>query len=408
MTPAESLTVAATAEAARSGFQRAFGSSPEVVARAPGRVNLIGDHTDYTGGFVLPIAIDRATFVAAARSTDGRFRARSSAFPETATWGATRVAAGQVGGTGLQATSVDKSLPSWARYVFGVAQVLREQGVEVGTCGADVFVLGDVPPGAGLASSAALEVATATALIELSGAKAAPLDMARWCQRAENEYAGSPCGVMDQTISACASEGHALLIDCLTMSLRHVPLNLGDACLVVMDSGVRHSIAAGEYAARRRDCEAGLAVLSGKTAQVRSLRDVEEAQIAANPRLSSTVRRRLRHVVRENQRVLEAASALERGDMNALGQLMLGSHASLREDFEVSCAELDRLVGLARCVPGVYGARMTGGGFGGCVIALVREEAVDALRAAATAGPSPPAASFIRVRSSGAASVVGR
>ncbi|KAA0221036.1 MAG: galactokinase [Planctomycetota bacterium] len=374
------MTVAATAEAARSGFQCAFGSSPEVVARAPGRVNLIGDHTDYTGGFVLPIAIDRATFVAAARSTDGRFRARSSAFPETATWGATRVAAGQGGGT----------------------------GVEVGAGGADMFVLGDVPPGAGLASSAALEVATATALIALSGAKAAPLEVARWCQRAENEYAGSPCGVMDQTISACASEGHALLMDCLTMSLRHVPLNLGDACLVVMDSGVRHSIAAGEYAARRRDCEVGLAAFADEAAHVRSLRDVEEAQIAANPRLSGTMRRRLRHVVRENQRVLDAASALKRGDMNALGRLMLASHASLREDFEVSCVELDRLVGLARSVPGVYGARMTGGGFGGCVIALVRGEAVDALRAAATAGPSPPAASFIRVRSSGAASVVDR
>ncbi|GIK15924.1 MAG: galactokinase [Planctomycetota bacterium] len=405
MTPAESLTLAATAEAAQSGFQRAFGSSPEVVARAPGRVNLIGDHTDYTGGFVLPIAIDRATVVAAARSTDGRFRARSSAFPETATWDA-RVAAARRGATDNRAAFDLKSLPSWARYVFGVAQVLREQGVEVGAGGADVFVLGDVPPGAGLASSAALEVATATALIALSGAQAAPLEVARWCQRAENEYAGSPCGVMDQTISACAREGHALLIDCLTMSLRHVPLNLGDACLVVMDSGVRHSIAAGEYAARRRDCEAGLAVLSGKTAPVRSLRDVEEAQITANPWLSSTVRRRLRHVVRENQRVLEAASALKRGDINALGRLMLASHASLREDFEVSCAELDRLVGLARSVPGIYGARMTGGGFGGCVIVLVREDAVDALRAAATTGPSPPAASFMRVRSRGAACVV--
>ncbi len=407
MTPFDFTNIAATADAARAGFQRTFGRAAEVVARAPGRVNLIGDHTDYTGGVVLPIAIDRATFVAAARSTDGRFRACSSAFPEAATWGAAQAAGERSGETGLQAMSVAEGLPPWARYVFGVAHVLREQGVNVGAGGADMFILSDIPPGAGLASSAALEVAAATVLIALSGAPAAAaLEVARWCQRAENEYAGSPCGVMDQTISACAQEGHALLIDCLTMSLRQVRLNLGDACLVVMDSGVRHSIAAGEYAARRRDCETGLAALSEEAAHVRTLRDVEDARIAGHPRLSSTVRRRLRHVVRENQRVLEAASALERGDMNALGRLMLASHASLREDFEVSCAELDRLVELALSVPGVYGARMTGGGFGGCVISLVREEAVDALRAAATAGPFPSAASFIRVRSSGAASVV--
>ncbi len=351
---------------ALDGFRRLHHRAATVAVRAPGRVNLIGDHTDYTGGFVLPMAIQFQTIVAAGRrSTPGM-----SVF--AAAYGA---------GVELPPDPADPlSLPHWARYVYGVRQVLRSQGVAVPD--ADLFIVGDVPLGAGLASSASLEVACGLAMLTLAGAEMPLMELASACRRAENEYAGSPCGIMDQTISACGRVGCALRIDCRDLSLHHVPLRLADAQFVVVDTGVRHSIAAGQYARRRGECESALAALRTADPDIRSFRDVDEAALErCEARLSDMERRRARHVVTENRRVIEACEALQRGVAAAFGLAMFASHASLCDDFEVSCEELDAVVETARATPGVLGARMTGGGFGGCAIVLLERASIPALTA---------------------------
>jgi len=348
-------------------FERRFGDAPDYVVRAPGRVNLIGDHTDYTGGLVLPIAIDRALLVAA-RATDEPVVAVYSAHFDQGV----RIALG--------ALKADPDQP-WSCYVAGVITLLTRQ--EVALRGAQLWIGGDIPPGGGLASSAALEIGVAVAVLHAANTKRSPTALATLCRQAEQEFAQSPCGIMDQLCCTSAKAGYALLIDCGGMISEHIPLNLGDAALVVIDSGVRHSIAGVGYAARRRECSAALATINPIDRSITSLRNVTEDRLAfCAEHLDDTLVRRVKHVVTENARVLAAADALRDGDVQHFGNLMTESHASLRDDFEVSCAELDEIVSIASGVEGVYGARLTGGGFGGCVIVLASSNAVRPLESA--------------------------
>jgi galactokinase len=336
-----------------------YGGVPRLY-RAPGRVNLIGEHTDYNDGFVLPAAIDMYMWVALAPRSDDRLRVHSENMNARAEFDlADRAPRGD-----------------WSDYVHGVAVVLRDAGHRVG--GADMLVRGGVPVGSGLSSSAALEVATGFALLDGSGMAVDRVELARLCQRVENEFVGARCGIMDQFIVCTGRAGHATLLDCRSLESTQVPLP-GDARLVICNTMVKHDLAAGEYNARRAECEAGVRELARLLPGVSALRDVSTEDFdRAGGTLPETVFRRCRHVVGENARTLAAASALERGDLTAFGALMTESHRSLRDDYEVSCEELDVMVELARGLPGVYGARMTGGGFGGCTINLVAAGAAPA------------------------------
>jgi galactokinase len=339
-----------------------------VRARAPGRVNLIGEHTDYNDGLVLPIAIDRCCVVTATRRSDRVLRLRSREVDA------------------LAEVSLDGPSPrrEWSDYPVGVAVMLEASGLRLP--GADLTIASDVPPGAGLSSSAALEVAVAQALLALAGAALDPLPLAQLCQRAENEFVGARCGIMDQFVSVSARADHALLLDCRTLAARHVPLPEGVG-IVVVDSGVRHSIAAGEYNRRRDECDEAVRVVAALRPGVHSLRDLTPADLAdVGAVLPPSLLRRARHVVTENARVRTTATALENGRLEELGELLGESHASLARDYEVSSPELDLLVRLARDVPGCLGARMTGGGFGGCTVNLVQAERVAPFSAAIRSG----------------------
>ena len=348
-------------------FADRYGRAPRVFS-APGRVNLIGEHTDYNDGFVLPMAIDRRTFVAAAPRGDARIRCASIDFAGEAEFG--------IGEDPAPAGD-------WADYVRGVAAGLRRAGQLAG--GADLLVASEVPIGAGLSSSAALEVAAGFALLAIGGRSLPPTELARLCQRAEQEFAGTQCGIMDQFISTLGIAGHALLIDCRSLESRPIPMDLGEARLVVCNSMIRHELASGEYNRRGAECEEAVRRLAGHLPGIQSLRDVELEEFdPLADLLPETIRRRAAHVLTENNRTLAAVEALAHGELRRVGQLMLASHASLRDDYEVSCPELDLLVEIARALPGVYGARMTGGGFGGCTVNLVEEAQIapfiDALR----------------------------
>jgi galactokinase len=339
-------------EALAHEFEAAFGRSPRLY-RAPGRVNLIGEHTDYNDGFVMPIALDRNTWVAAAPRADRRLVVRSREYGETVT-------------IDLDAEDgSDGQHRGWCRYILGVAKTLDR------VVGADLMIASDVPIGAGLSSSAALEVACGFALLDLAGA---PIDLdhlARAAQRAEHDFAGTRCGIMDQTIACHGRAEAALWLDTRSLDRRWLLLP-PRVRVLVCNTMVRHELASGEYNARRADCEAGVAVLAGHRPSVRALRDVTLADLdAVSDRLSERVSRRCRHVITENARVGQAAEALENRDVHRVGALMNESHDSLRRDYEVSCTELDTMVAIARALAGVHGARMTGGGFGGCVVALV-------------------------------------
>ncbi len=333
-------------------FEAAVGRSPRLY-RAPGRVNLIGEHTDYNDGFVLPIALDRDTWVAAAPRADRRLVVRSREYGEPVTIDLDT----EDGSDGWQ--------NHWSCYIRGVARTLDC------VVGADLMIASDVPIGAGLSSSAALEVACGFALLDLAGA---PIDLdhlARAAQRAEHDFAGTRCGIMDQTIACHGRADAALWLDTRSLDRRWLLLP-PRVRVVVCNTMVRHELASGEYNARRADCEAGVAVLAGQRPSVRALRDVTLADLdAVSDRLSERVSRRCRHVITENARVGQAAEALENCDGPRVGALMNESHDSLRRDYEVSCTELDTMVAIARSLAGVHGARMTGGGFGGCVVALV-------------------------------------
>jgi len=342
-------------------FIAAHGVTPTLF-RAPGRVNLIGEHTDYNDGFVLPAALDLATFIAIAPRTDRRLCVRSSAFAETV------------------AIDLDAPAPQprgdWTDYVVGVALEFEKSGLRL--VGANAMIDGDLAMGAGLSASAALEVSCGFALARLSGISIDGTGLARLCQRAENNFVGMRCGLMDQLASCHGVDGCALLVDCRTFERRPIAID-PDARLVVCDTMVRHRLAGSEYNLRRQDCEMAVSILSTALPHVTALRDVTRAQLAAQERnLPPTVFRRARHVIDENDRTLRAAAALEGGDLTECGRLMNASHDSLRDDYEVSCREIDLLVDLARRLSGVYGARMTGGGFGGCTINLVARDNADA------------------------------
>jgi galactokinase len=359
-------------QAAR-GFREVFGRGASCIVRSPGRVNLIGDHTDYNDGLVLPIAIDRAFYVAAATGGSRLARVYSNDLKE----------AGEIpvaGGT-------DEHVAPWARYVWGVIALLGQRGVDLP--GAEVWVGGDLPLSAGLSSSAAFEVGVALAMLHLAGVDMPRPELARLCRRAENEYAGSPCGIMDQLCVCCAEAGHALLIDCRSLEWEPIPLNMGEAEVIVIDTGVRHSIAGAEYGARRQQCAEALEAIRHVRPSVDSLRDVTAKDVdgltdALNPLLI----RRVKHVATENARVVAATEALRSGNAEAMGSLMSDSHRSLRDDYQVSCKELDEVVAIAENLDGVWGARMTGGGFGGCAIALTDRSAVESLKDSLLAGGS--------------------
>ncbi len=350
------------ADRARHAFRRHFGCEPALVVRAPGRVNLIGEHTDYNDGFVLPCAIDRDTVVAAGRADDGMLRTIAADFGHASdAWPLGDFAPGDA---------------EWTNYVRGVAATLIAQGVSLP--GAHLAIAGDVPLGSGLSSSASLEVAVGTALAALAGVTIGPDRMARLAQQAENVHVGCQCGIMDQLIATRGQAGHALLIDCRSLACRPVRLPPG-VSVVIAHSGVRHAHADGEYNDRRAQCAEAAAHYG-----VAALRDLDLAGLEAGKAgLHDVAYRRARHVVTENERTLAAADALAVGDLATMGQLMAASHVSMRDDFEITVPAVDRLAEImAAVLDGDGGARMTGGGFGGCVVALALDAAVDAVRGA--------------------------
>ena len=349
-----------TARELSTAFRSLYGSEPKLY-RAPGRVNLIGEHTDYNDGFVMPAAVDFSTWAAISPRNDRLVSVFSENFRDQFKF------------------SLDDPAPqargNWSDYVRGVAVTMEQSGSRLG--GAERLLRGDVPIGSGLSSSASVEVATGLALLGNSGVAVERAELARLCQRAENEFVGMRCGIMDQFISCLGQRGKAMLLDC--RSLNHDLLSLSDEVrLVICNTMVKHELAAGEYNSRRAECEAGISHLVRALPGVRALRDVTEAELESHKdRMSEVVYRRCRHVVTENNRVLEGKKALETDNLPEFGRLMNESHQSLRDDYEVSCAELDTMVRLAQQMPSVYGARMTGAGFGGCTINLVFARAAE-------------------------------
>jgi len=333
-------------------FVRRFGTAPPCIVRAPGRVNLIGEHTDYNDGFVLPMAIDRATWIALRPRRDDRV---------------TMFSLNHRAAVEFSLGELKKTPRHWGEYAKGVAWALQLAGYDLH--GWEGVTNCDVPMGAGLSSSASFELAVARAFCAVSDWQWQPVPMAKLCQRAENEWVGVNCGIMDQMISSCGKAGHALLIDCRSLEFRHVPLPAGSA-VVVLDTTTRRGLVDSAYNVRRIQCEA-----AAKFFGVKALRDVTREQFEARPAgLGERTRRLARHVITENDRTLQAAATT---DPARFGKLMNASHESLRDDFEVTNEELNLIVDCARNVRGCFGARMTGAGFGGCAVALVWDGALD-------------------------------
>jgi len=348
---------------------------PEIIGaprlfRAPGRVNLIGEHTDYNDGFVMPVAIDFFTQIILFPLDTRALEFYSDNFKEKVV---------------LDFDNLPKSRSRhWSDYVVGVALMLIREGHELR--GARLMISSDVPLGSGLSSSAALEVATAYALATTSDLKIERVELAKLCRRAENEFVGARVGIMDQFVSFFAETDKALLLDCRSLEFEHLPVP-PSAQLVICNTMVKHDLASGAYNERRQQCEEGVKLLRTVLPNVTALRDVTSQQLEEHRKeLPEVIYRRCRHVVTENERVLDAAFALKQGDVAKFGQLMNQSHQSLRDDYAVSCAELDLMVGLARKVEGVFGARMTGGGFGGCTVNLVRRDKIDEFQNTVAAG----------------------
>lgn len=344
----------------RAAFRNAYANSAEVrLFRAPGRVNLIGEHTDYNDGFVLPLAIDRDTIVAAAPRDDRRVRVLSLNVNEQEEFDLDHPGQRQRG--------------LWLDYVEGIAQMLSESGAKLR--GADLALESDVPSGAGLSSSAALEMSVGLALLSLSNVEVERVALALAGQKTEHLYVGTQSGIMDQLVVLNGRKGNALLIDCRSLETTQIPLDTSNTVVVICDTHVKHSLASSAYNTRRAECEEGVRLLREVLPDVRALRDVSFEDFEKHQdRLPDTIKRRCRHIITENARTLDAASALRSSDINEVGRLMFESHESLRDDYEVSCVELDRLVEIAAGVEGVTGARMTGGGFGGCTVNLVQRD----------------------------------
>lgn len=337
-----------------SRFQALFGPA-SALFRAPGRVNLIGEHTDYNGGFVLPASIGFSCWVAVGRREDDKLILHSENFNETVE-------------ARLDGNHLHRSR-KWSDYALCIAWVLQNAGFRLR--GANLYVRGEIPLGAGLSSSAAIEVAVACALLDHSGYTLDRTKIAILCQRAENDFVGARCGIMDQFVCCHGRAEHVLLLDCRSLEHKLVPFSQ-DVRLVVCNTMVKHEHGEGEYNLRREECEEGVRKLSAALPGIQALRDVSLHDLEHHRGLlSELIYRRCRHVITENDRVPKAASALREGDIGMLGELMAESHRSLRDDYQVSCPELDLMVELATKLPGVFGARMTGGGFGGCTVNLV-------------------------------------
>ncbi len=352
-------------QSAAAQFAARFGRPPCYAAAAPGRVNLIGEHTDYNDGYVLPMAIDRHTVVVAAVRDDNRVTVVSDTAQGEATF------------------AIDDALapgePRWANYIKGVVAGCRAANIDVP--GFDAVITSDVPLGGGLSSSASLEVAVATLIEAMTDKPLDPVDKALLCQRAEHDFAGMPCGIMDQFISAMGRRDHAMLLDCRAHAVRHVALDDADVSVLIINTNVKHELTGSEYPQRRAQCEAAAKQLGAP-----SLRDVTMKQlVAARSSLDPVVYARAYHVVGEIARTLQAADEIDAGSWFSVGRLMLKSHDALRDHFEVSCPELDLLVDLAKQrvtkTGGVFGSRMTGGGFGGCTVSLVRTAQLDEITA---------------------------
>ena len=348
-----------------NGFQAVFGGRPELLAFAPGRVNLIGEHTDYNGGHVFPCALELGVSCAAKKREDDVLRFYSLDVPDA---GVIELRLGEL---------APLRTKQWSCYPEGVIHAMREEGCAIGT-GADMLFYGDIPAGMGLSSSAALEVVTGAALNGLFDLGLSNQQLALFGKTAENRYAGVNCGIMDQFASAMGKAGHAIFLDTASLKYRYAPLQLDDEELVIVDSRVKHSLAGSAYNDRRRGCEQALRDLQNRL-NVASLGALSPAEFELSAELITdpVCRRRARHAVYENARTITALEALERGMLDEFGKLMNASHVSLRDDYEVSCEELDVLTEIAWSLPGVVGARMTGGGFGGCMIAIVKKHAVD-------------------------------
>ncbi len=356
------MSLAELGKSVAEQFTKTYGHKPQWLAAAPGRVNVIGEHTDYNDGFVFPMAIDRYTVIAAA-ATNGKankIRLRSTA--------------------GGAAAEIDLSRPfkpaqkgTWFNYPLGVIAGFVARGFKPGPF--EALIHSTVPLGGGLSSSAALEVSTATLLESITGKKLDPVDKALLSQKAEHEYAGMPCGIMDQFISVMGKKDHILLLDCRSRQTELIPMTDPSVELLITNTNVKHELTGGEYAKRRAQCEEAARILG-----VSSLRDGDpETLEQARPKMEPVVYRRARHVISEIERTLHAAEGVRAANWPTVGQLMYASHASLRDDYEVSCPELDAVVDIAQSIGlngGVFGCRMTGGGFGGCTVALVQADKV--------------------------------
>lgn len=345
-----------------AAFETEFGAPPQFLVRAPGRVNLIGEHTDYNDGFVLPMAIDRFVWIALESRPDTQVEVKSLDFTSTQAFD-------------LSDYSSDES--QWSEYVKGMAWAMQQAGHSLR--GWQGVMSGDIPIGAGLSSSAALELATARAFAAVSNIAWNPIEMALLGQKAENQWVGVNCGIMDQMISAAGKNDHALLIDCRSLDTEVVALP-SQSNVVVLDTATRRGLVDSAYNERRSQCEEAAAYFGAK-----ALRDVSLQELEAGASgLDSMTLRRARHVITENQRTLAAVAAMRRDDVQTLGGLMNASHASLRDDFEVSSGELNLMVDLAQSLDDCYGARMTGAGFGGCAVALVKSDSVKTFATAVT------------------------
>jgi galactokinase len=339
-------------------FAKCFGHEPQWKVAAPGRVNLIGEHTDYNDGFVLPMAIERYTVMAADRNAKREVTVHSVTTGETASFSLR--------------TNVHRGEPGWSNYVRGVIAGFQQRGIRVG--GFDCVIDSTVPFGGGVSSSAALEVATATLLEAITGRKLDPIEKALLCQHAEHEFAGVPCGIMDQFTSVLAQENHALMLDCRSRTANPVRMTDPSVTVLIINSNVRHKLVDGVYANRREQCQTAARILKVPALRDATIEDLE----AGRERMTPVVYRRARHVITENTRTLQAAQVIQAGNWSSVGELMYASHASLRDDYEVSCPELDAIVELAKSIPeteGMIGCRMTGAGFGGCAVSLVRTQA---------------------------------
>lgn len=342
----------------KTAFEKRFGQPEKLIySCAPGRVNLIGEHTDYNEGFVLPVAIEGAVSIIGSPTNDRKVTLLSYDFNDCASFS-------------LEELSFNKK-SRWVNYVQGVADILKKEGYKLG--GFRGVVAGDVPIGAGLSSSAAFEVAAIFFFKEMMGLEIGNTKIALLGRRAENDFVGVGCGIMDQYISVFGKKNNALLLDCRSLERRYVPLESSSSRIIVANTGVHHELAASEYNTRRKECAVGLKTLQEKKSGLKSLRALTSEEFQEVEKyLAEPINRRLRHVISENERTLEAAHALEEGDTNRFGKLMVESHKSLRDDYEVSCRELDIMVDIALNLEGIIGARMTGGGFGGCTVNLVK------------------------------------